>query len=409
MKLRYWLLPLALLVLSAPAQEDEGRIYFSLNTEGPVRPGESAPIRVQAQGLKKLDFRLYRVNDPSKFFRQLADPHQFSGRIRPTPKARTPLEKFASWKRRIRVQMRELARAQFTPEHRHEIRAAMETAPKQQPAAQAPQFAGLPFLNPQQLVKQWSQPIQTPNRWEAATVPLVLNDKGVYVIEATDGKKQAYTILMVTDMALIAKGSTGRLLVRAVDRTTGEPLADTPIQVFEPGGRHDYAREKTGPDGVLDVGLKDVPEEGVLVTAHRGADFAAATIGGYSVGTDGRRSLTGYVYTDRPIYRPGHTAHYKAIVRTLSGTDYALPKDSSATVEIEDAEGKPLLKKKVSISPRPALTSVLRWPSHSPCSLLDYPRSAQRECARCAASDQRPKPRSGRSRRDDRVYSGPLR
>lgn len=354
MKLRYCLLPLALLVLSAPAQEDEGRSYFSLSTEGPVRPGESAPIRVQAQGLKQLDFRLYSINDPAKFFRQLDDPHQFSGRIRPSPTARTPLEKFAAWKRRLRTGMRDLVRAQFSPDRRHEIRAAMEStpkgAPKQQPAARAPQYAGLSILNPQQLVKQWSQPIQTPNRWEAATVPLVLNDKGVYVIEATDGKKQAYTILMVTDLALIAKGSPGRLLVRAVDRTTGQPLTDCPVQVYEPGAQTDIASEATGRDGVLDVAIKGVPDEGVLITARRGNDFAATTVGGYAIGADDTRSLTGYVYTDRPIYRPGHTAHYKAILRTLNGTGYALPKDSSATVEIEDSDGKPLLKKKVSIS-----------------------------------------------------------
>ncbi len=367
MKLRYWLLPLALLVLSAPAQEDEGRVYFSLNTEGPVRPGESAPIRVQAQGLKQLDFRLYKVNDPSKFFRQLDDAHQFSGSMRPTPKAKTPLEKFARWKRQMRFRLRDLARAQFSQANRHAIRAAIESKPKtathKQPAAQAPQYAGLPILNPQQLVKQWSQPIQTPNRWEAATVPLVLNDKGVYVIEATDGKKQAYTILMVTNLALVVKGSPGRLLVRAVDRTSGQPLAATPVQVFEAGGQKDFSRESTDPDGILDVAMTDVPDEGVLVTAHRGDDFAAATIGGYAIGTGGRRSLTGYVYTDRPIYRPGHTAHYKAIVRTLEGTDYILPKDSSATVQVEDAEGKPLLKKKVSISKFGTLSGEVKLPA----------------------------------------------
>src|SRR5512145_2941437 len=136
MKLRYWLLPLALLVLSAPAQEDEGRIYFSLNTEGPVRPGESAPIRVQAQGLKQLDFRLYKVIDPSKFFRQLDDAHQFSANMRPTPKAKTPLEKFARWKRQMRFRMRDLARAQFSQANRHTIRAAIESEPKTAPRKQ---------------------------------------------------------------------------------------------------------------------------------------------------------------------------------------------------------------------------------------------------------------------------------
>ncbi len=367
MKLRHWLPGLAFLVLSAPAQQEEGRIYFSLSTEGPVRPGESAPVRVQAQGIKTLDFRLYKVNDPSKFFHQLADPHQFSGRMRPTPKARTPLEKFAAWKRQWRTRMRDLARTQFSGQHRQLIRAALDGQPqkdpKQQPASKAPQFAGLPILNPQQLVKQWSQPIQTPNRWEAATVPLVLNDKGVYVIEATDGSRQAYSILMVTNLALVAKGAPGRLLVRALDRTSGQPLAGTPVEVFEPGAAQYLSSGPTGADGVLEVKLADVAAEGVLVIANRGADFAAATVGAYSIGANGRGSLTGYVYTDRPIYRPGHTAHYKAILRTMNGTEYALPADASATVEIEDSDGKPLLKKKAAISKFGTLAGEVTLPA----------------------------------------------
>ena len=29
--------------------------------------------------------------------------------------------------------------------------------------------------------------------------------------------------------------------------------------------------------------------------------------------------LTSYIYTDRPVYRPGHTVHFKGILRQLGG------------------------------------------------------------------------------------------
>ncbi len=190
---RLWIVPFLVLAAGAPAQEDEGRAYFSLNTSKPVRAGESAEVRVQAQGVKKLDFRLYRVNDPFVFFRQLQDPHQFGGAVRQSPRARTAIEKFAAWKRSWKAKAKDVARMQFSPDNRHVIRTAMEEQPAEDGAKKAAEkkgteFATLPLLNSQQLVREWSQPIQTPNRWEAATIPVEVKDKGLYVLEATNGK-----------------------------------------------------------------------------------------------------------------------------------------------------------------------------------------------------------------------------
>ncbi len=354
MSLRPWLLAFAVLALGAPAQEDESRVYFSLNTEKPIRPGEAAQVRVQAQGVRQLEFRLYRVNDPVRFFRQLDDPHQFSGAPRRTPKARTPLEKFAAWKRSWRSRWRDAVRLQFSAAGRHSIRAALHGEPPKKPQPDSPKkgtgFAGVPVLNPQQLVRSWTQPIQTPRKWEAATVPVAVSDKGLYVLEATDGKKQAYTILSVTDLALITKASPGRLLVRAVERSSGAPVASCPVQVYDSLRRTDLARGETASDGLFEMPVPSAPDEDVVVLAQRGADFAVATVGSYGLSTGSRFNLTGYVYTDRPIYRPGHPVHFRAILRTMAGADYRLPDRSSVRVEIEDPEGKSILKKQIPLS-----------------------------------------------------------
>ena len=113
------------MALTAPAQEDESRRYFSLSTEGPVRKGGTVPVRVSAQGVDTLEFRLYRVNDPVKFFEQLSDPHSAGRAARRRPKAVTPIEKFDQWRRETRAWMRDLVRAQFGAEERSAIRAWM--------------------------------------------------------------------------------------------------------------------------------------------------------------------------------------------------------------------------------------------------------------------------------------------
>src|SRR5438270_12336752 len=50
--------------------------YFSLTTNRTYSPNESARLWASYQNIDYLDFRVYRVKDPNKFFKQLDDPHQ---------------------------------------------------------------------------------------------------------------------------------------------------------------------------------------------------------------------------------------------------------------------------------------------------------------------------------------------
>src|SRR5580765_4781052 len=50
--------------------------YFSLTTNKSYSPNESARVWASYQNIDYLDFRVYRVKDPNKFFKQLDDPHQ---------------------------------------------------------------------------------------------------------------------------------------------------------------------------------------------------------------------------------------------------------------------------------------------------------------------------------------------
>lgn len=367
MRSRMLMLPLLLLAAGAPAQEDEGRVYFSLNTDRPVRPGETAVVRVQAQAVKSLEFRLYRVNDPFTFFRKLEDPHQFGhATVRRAPAARTAIEKFAAWKRTWRARYRDLFRHQFSEENRHAIRAWMTGKPAKKPQAPEPkgvEFAGVPVLNEQQLVRKWSEPVAAKNRWEPVNVKVEVKDKGLYVLEATDQKKQAYTLISATDLALITKAAEGRVLVRAVDRMSGEGVTGAALQMYDWVRKADVARDQTGVDGLFETRVEDSPEEGVLVMAKRGSDFAVATVNGYQMSTDERRNLTGYVYTDRPVYRPGHKVEFKSILRVQRASEYQLPDKSSAHVKVEDSQGKTLLKKTIAMTRFGSMAGSLELPA----------------------------------------------
>ena len=79
---------------SAVFAQEEARGYFSLDSSRTYAPGQKVAISVWAQNVDTLEFRVYRVNDPVKFFVQLGNAHQFGGRVPPPPRKLTWLEQF---------------------------------------------------------------------------------------------------------------------------------------------------------------------------------------------------------------------------------------------------------------------------------------------------------------------------
>ncbi|MBL8188320.1 MAG: hypothetical protein JNK38_09945, partial [Acidobacteria bacterium] len=49
---------------------------FSLATNRTYGTHEKARVYINYQGVNSLDFRIYKIKDPFKFFKQLTNPHQ---------------------------------------------------------------------------------------------------------------------------------------------------------------------------------------------------------------------------------------------------------------------------------------------------------------------------------------------
>src|SRR5579863_3170639 len=110
------LLRMALLLAVAAAlsgQRDDAA-YFSLMSSGTFGSAGAPSVSLSAWNLDSLEFRVYRIKDPEKFFGQLEDPHEFGGMAPRPPRTRSLLENIRSWKRGLKAHIRRSLRAQFT-------------------------------------------------------------------------------------------------------------------------------------------------------------------------------------------------------------------------------------------------------------------------------------------------------
>ena len=104
------------------------------------------------------------------------------------------------------------------------------------------------------------------------------------------------------------------------------------------------------------------------MVAYLGGDFAVNTLAAYSFGANGDQ-WQGYVYTDRPVYRPGHTVHFKGILRLAGTGGYEVPAGRSFAVTINGPERSRSIRRRSLLAPTAPFTTIWFW---KPTAALGY-------------------------------------
>ena len=217
---------LLLVALFSPAVSRAApAVSFSLSTSRTFSPSEKPSIHLYARNVDELEFRIYKVQDPEKFLTGLEDLHSFGSGTPWGPKEqideRTWLEKFHDWKHHYWFLIREFFRGQFSQPSRDALRSKQAGLAKRSRIVGVAEFAQIPLLNDKQLVARWRQEMPPTYVSDAQELPIDPLPTGMYLVEVTDGHYKAYTLLMVSRMALITRTTSGSVLAYSVDRQIG--------------------------------------------------------------------------------------------------------------------------------------------------------------------------------------------
>src|SRR5215470_3601416 len=330
--------------------------YFTVSTDRTFLPGEKAAVHLYTRDVPALEFRLYRVNDPALFFESLRDVHGFgTGHYGPKEQIeeKSRIERYHDWKRGIWVDIRNFFRGQFSVASRATIRENEGRKQKSQ-VGTAVMFAQMPLLNDKQLVARWRQEVPSQFLSERQDVPIESLEKGAYVVEATDGKLRAYTVLVVSELALVVKTAPGQLLTFSVERRGGNPVPGTQVEVWN--SRKKIATTKTDDQGLSLISIDKEKEaaggssESTRIVATHGHDVALVAPYYLNISSNPGEDWTGYVYTDRPVYRPGHPVHFKGILRARSGEKYRVPAGQQVHITVQDSDSKQIYQSTVAVS-----------------------------------------------------------
>ena len=356
---------------ATPAVAKDAPRSFSLSTTRTFAPGESVKVQLYAKNVPELEFRVYRVKDAEKFFAGLKDLHSF-GDQSSSPNERlderTWIERLHDYKAHLWWLVRRFFRGQFTDEARDSFRESQGKLGKKSKVVGATEFAQIPILNESQLVARWK--LETPPALVSETelLPIEGLGAGVYLIEATDGTYKAYTVAIVTSIAVVERVKSGQVSLFVADRKTGAPVENADVALWANGKQQ--SKGKTGSDGLasLAMGATDAPPaantggpepENVWILARHGADAALVTPWGYSFAAEASNEISAYIYTDRPVYRPGHTVHIKAVVRKDDHDSLVMPDQKTLRLKVTDADNKAVFEQDLPVSARGTVTADL--------------------------------------------------
>lgn len=342
--------------------------FFSLSTNRTFGTAENPRLWLHHRNLDSLDFRVYRINDPQRFFTQLSNPHQLGDDER--EQVATKLSARYSLLERIREVkvwaysgFRNYFRGQLKQETRRKFRTT-ETF-KRVPLNVA-DFARVPLLNPNQLVTSWREQLpRLENQYDQRAIPLGKREGGVYLVEAISGELRAYTVVVVTDLAMVEKLSpSGDLLVYAVDRKSGAPRADTRVEIVRE--RTTVASGRTNSDGIFRTNIPTKADETdptgeeadnsnfVIIAANQN-NFAISDLESFYFSDFGEeeKNVQGYIYTDRPVYRPNHKVFFKGILRGFDEyRQYRAVKGDAVSVTVKDANDARVFQQNFPLSKR---------------------------------------------------------
>ncbi|MHC5036940.1 MAG: alpha-2-macroglobulin family protein [Planctomycetota bacterium] len=186
------------------------------------------------------------------------------------------------------------------------------------------------------------------HKWVEGTMKVPVRGPGAYVLEARGESVMHTSVLVISDLALIRKMDGTRLFVFATDAVTGKGVPGVSLAVrkkFWVNRRYrtEYSEGKTGEDGLFVQTLN--PEgnrnKNIQVLAWSGNRYAATGMRSWYWQSGGiAPQVRVYAYTDRPVYRPDQTVHFKALFRLKEGGEYRNLAGRDVQVDIRDTKGK---------------------------------------------------------------------
>ena len=188
---------------------------------------------------------------------------------------------------------------------------------------------------------------------------------GVMAVTVSSKTLESTTLIVRSDLDVIAKSSRDEIFLFVQNMRTGEPCPQA--QVLVSNGDQVFADGNTNDDGIYRhtyEQLKSANDVRVFVVADEHVAFNNVGLEGIGVA----QGLTdkGYVFTDRPAYRPGQMVHLRGILRKADNDLYTIATGKKYQVTVYDNRSRLVYETEVELSDLGSFHSNFPLPAACP-------------------------------------------
>ena len=206
----------------------------------------------------------------------------------------------------------------------------------------------LALITPNQM---WEHSVLDYKRYKPMeqNVEIPIQGSGVYAVQVSDTDLESTTMVIRSNIEAIIKASRSEVLVFVQDVINRSAVSEATVLVSD--GENIILQGKTGEDGVFQQKLHQLrSSNSVSVFVIKDGNVASDRLD--LVGLKFSKGLIprGYIYTDRPTYRPGDTVSIRGIIRHVQHGSYAIDLDAMYKLSIIDAQGRALREEEVPLS-----------------------------------------------------------
>ncbi len=203
------------------------------------------------------------------------------------------------------------------------------------------EFIDKPTSGDIQMVSEFSRSLSNSQSFR-----LEFADYGIYLLEASNPGygRSIYKYLIYTPVGLINTQAKNNSRAWVFNMGEKEPINQANVEFYNLDVSADPLSQATSDS----KGYAESEEEDIdLVIAEYSGNYAIANsnsgagswmwhVMNYS-GYERNYDYRVFIYTDKPLYRPGDTVNYKVIVRKEDDMDYSLPGEKEITVQVGES------------------------------------------------------------------------
>ena len=187
---------------------------------------------------------------------------------------------------------------------------------------------------------------------------------GVMAVTVSSKTLEATTLVIQSDLDVIAKTSGDELFVFAQNMRTGKPWPG--VKLLASDGFQVLAEAATDRQGICRRQIKEFHDASQARIFAVADGHVAASEGPLVPSAVPQAADRGYLYTDMPVYTPGATVHVRGCIRRVSDDELAVESGKTCVLEVFDTRGRSVFRQEVKLGSLGTFSAELVLPPTSP-------------------------------------------